>query len=355
MAASGATHVKVDERTALIPGQRASASTRQNRVLHSIASALVCTALVLGVAMLTLPSQEWVRKVGWFVWPEYSTDNCDLNEGDIYTRLGMVKHFENNPNVVIVNQKTLLEHKVPMKKDGVLLIVDNPTSASDLSVRGHLVKVMLDAGFKGVWADDILDEKAVLPPGLHALPLGVRSSTYCQYKHDLLNAIDTMVPFKEKSIVALSNFHLKGADFLEKTEMPSGLKFNPRKEAIDILQNNAGEAVHWQDHMQEIAETYYDKKNYAFEISPFGNGIDCYRTWEALLLQTVPIVKSQGHKNDLLYEGMPIVVVQDWHEVTKANLMKWHHKLVDTDWAAVRRKFALSRYVKEVNEVLNGH
>ena len=32
--------------------------------------------------------------------------------------------------------------------------------------------------------------------------------------------------------------------------------------------------------------------NYAFIVSPHRNGLDCHRTWEALVLGCIPIVKT---------------------------------------------------------------
>ena len=59
---------------------------------------------------------------------------------------------------------------------------------------------------------------------------------------------------------------------------------------------------------------------YAFVVSPFGNGYDCHRTWEALILGCIPIVKSSGLDN--LYEGLPVLIVQDWNDITEKLLMK---------------------------------
>lgn len=63
------------------------------------------------------------------------------------------------------------------------------------------------------------------------------------------------------------------------------------------------------------------KSEYAFSISPPGNGLDCHRTWEDLVLGCIVIVKTSPL--DPLYEGLPVVIVQDWSEVTKENLDHW--------------------------------
>ena len=63
------------------------------------------------------------------------------------------------------------------------------------------------------------------------------------------------------------------------------------------------------------------KSQYAFSISPHGNGLDCHRTWEDLALGCIVIVKTSVL--DPLYEGLPVVIVKDWDEVNETNFKKW--------------------------------
>ncbi|HLB40554.1 MAG TPA: hypothetical protein VJJ83_02080 [Candidatus Babeliales bacterium] len=52
-----------------------------------------------------------------------------------------------------------------------------------------------------------------------------------------------------------------------------------------------------------------------FVISPHGAGLDCHRTWEALLLGSVPVVQSSTL--DGLYTDLPVIVVPKWSQVTR--------------------------------------
>lgn len=63
------------------------------------------------------------------------------------------------------------------------------------------------------------------------------------------------------------------------------------------------------------------KGEYAFSISPHGNGLDSHRTWEDLVLGCIVIVKTSIL--DSLYEGLPVVIVKDWNEITDENLTLW--------------------------------
>ena len=61
--------------------------------------------------------------------------------------------------------------------------------------------------------------------------------------------------------------------------------------------------------------SYKHQMEYAFVVSPFGGGPDCHRTWEALILGCIPIVKSSGM--DPLFDDLPVLLVEKWSDVTQ--------------------------------------
>lgn len=85
--------------------------------------------------------------------------------------------------------------------------------------------------------------------------------------------------------------------------------------------------IDYTDNRIPRAELWKTKGEYAFSISPPGNGLDCHRTWEDLVLGCIVIVKTSPL--DPLYEGLPVVIVKDWSEVTEANLTKWLEQYKD--------------------------
>jgi len=58
-----------------------------------------------------------------------------------------------------------------------------------------------------------------------------------------------------------------------------------------------------------------------FVLSPVGNGVDCHRTWEALAMGAIPIVQKSNISK--LYEGSPVLMVDDLLKVTKDDLMSF--------------------------------
>lgn len=69
-------------------------------------------------------------------------------------------------------------------------------------------------------------------------------------------------------------------------------------------------------------DLWRERSRYAFVASPHGHGLDCHRTWESLVLGNIPIVKHSSL--DDLYDGLPVVIVSDWEEITADNLQRWH-------------------------------
>ena len=62
-------------------------------------------------------------------------------------------------------------------------------------------------------------------------------------------------------------------------------------------------------------QCYKIMSKYAFVLSPRGAGEDTHRTWEALYVGCIPIVLSSSL--DELYQDLPVVVVNNWDEITK--------------------------------------
>ncbi len=68
-----------------------------------------------------------------------------------------------------------------------------------------------------------------------------------------------------------------------------------------------------------------DLTRFMYVVSPEGNGLDCYRTWEAMLLGCIPIVKHSAL--DPLFEGLPVLLINNWDQVTQEFLEKKYRKL----------------------------
>ena len=65
---------------------------------------------------------------------------------------------------------------------------------------------------------------------------------------------------------------------------------------------------------------FYDELlDHCFIVSPRGNGLDTHRHWETLLLRRYPIIQRDWSM-ERLFDGLPVVFIDDWREVTPALL-----------------------------------
>jgi hypothetical protein len=107
-------------------------------------------------------------------------------------------------------------------------------------------------------------------------------------------------PFYEREIKCYGNYH-----FLMNTKYGY--------DRIDAYNNIDKSLMFYEENKVLRLVSWKNQIQYAFVISPHGNGLDCHRTWEALVLGCIPIVKTS--KIDSLYEDLPILIVNDWKDI----------------------------------------
>ena len=61
------------------------------------------------------------------------------------------------------------------------------------------------------------------------------------------------------------------------------------------------------DFYRQVSESFYI-------LSPEGTGIDCHRIYESIYLDSIPILKTS--KLDYFYKDLPVLIVDDWKQVT---------------------------------------
>ena len=86
--------------------------------------------------------------------------------------------------------------------------------------------------------------------------------------------------------------------------------------------------VDFQSRKLSRSRLWRERTRYAFVISPRGHGLDCHRTWESLALGNIPIVKRSPL--DAIYEGLPVVIVDAWEDITALRLRAWHEQHGDS-------------------------
>ena len=91
---------------------------------------------------------------------------------------------------------------------------------------------------------------------------------------------------------------------------------NVRRAALDSLQRNGFQVARQVDNERYIRALQTHK----FCISPPGRGIDAHRTWEALMVGTIPICLSSSL--DPIYAKLPVLIVKEYSMITEQFLLE---------------------------------
>lgn len=162
-------------------------------------------------------------------------------------------------------------------------------------------------------------------PKLHPIPIGLdfhtisngpkwghARATPAEQEAELDALRQRMPASHERLPLAHADFH-----FNKKKDMVWG---DDRDSVQRLLETNP--SVVFQRQKLPRTQLWQEKTRYAFVVSPHGNGLDCHRTWESLVLGNIVIVKRSSI--DALYDGLPVVIVDDWSEIHPQALKVWH-------------------------------
>jgi hypothetical protein len=151
----------------------------------------------------------------------------------------------------------------------------------------------------------------------------------------LLSIINNIAfkPFWEREVKCYSNFH-----FFMTTKHGY--------DRIDAFNNIPKHLVYYEPEHLLREQSWIKQSQYSFVISPHGGGLDCHRTWEALVLGCIPIVKTSGL--DSLYTDLPVLIVKEWSDVNEQLL---HNTVIEFKNKQFNyERLLLSYWVKLIND-----
>ena len=86
-----------------------------------------------------------------------------------------------------------------------------------------------------------------------------------------------------------------------------------RGDRLECLHKIDKNLCHFEDNFSNRLQTWKNQSSCAFVLSPEGGGMDCHRTWEALALGCIPIVKRSPFSD--LFQNLPVLIVDDWGDI----------------------------------------
>jgi hypothetical protein len=119
------------------------------------------------------------------------------------------------------------------------------------------------------------------------------------------------------------------------------------KDRHDAIRNFPADLTYYEPRQTTREHAWQTQCNYAFVLSPHGNGLDCHRTWEALCLGCIPIVKTSAL--DPMYAGLPVLILNEWSDGTAELLAQKIDELTplfDTD--VFKNKMQLNYWMERI-------
>lgn len=307
--------------------------------------------------------QEWISAFGLALTsdliflPTEPSSLAKLNRGDVvYVYPPKLHEFYRNMHLI---------------KEPIVLLTAN----EDLAIPSDVIKShqLLDTEVADLlnhpmllhWFaqnyDDTLDSEKIshIPVGLNFHfgwgSQGVSPDSSSVKQSDLLSTISqNSKPIRERAKKIYYDAWLNSTDnrpsYMTDPIIQKYYKNEPYLTRKDLKQRFEGESFFDAVGPAQREEQWLSKANeYAFTISPLGNGLDSGRTWESLAVGQIVIVHSGPL--DKLYEGLPVVIINNWDEVNSRNLDLWLDKFSDsTSNPRYRERLSLNYWNDKIHQ-----
>lgn len=225
-----------------------------------------------------------------------------------------------NPKKVQVGDTIFVEYAklphfaakiLPKIRNRFILITPNCEFGTDNPQPGSFA-YLLKSNKIAAWFVQNIDQAPT--ERLIPIPIGLANQVWEHGQISILNPILSSAPppaSNQRDRFLYINFSL-------------GTNATARLPCLQQFKNIAPESPKpFQDYLSDLSHTL-------FVPSPPGNGLDCHRTWEALLMGCYPIVLSSTLNP--LYEDLPVVIVQNWEEATDEFLSKKLEEFKSRTW-----------------------
>ena len=196
----------------------------------------------------------------------------------------------------------------------ILVTGDSDIRITDSVLRNEKIQRILANPYLLKWFAQNLD---VNHSKLERIPIGMDYHTM-QHKSDFWGPGLQSAKEQEEDLIRIS---FEAAEFSKRSFMAycnwqNSANRGDRQECLAKIQK---ELCFFEKSQIPRIESWKNQAKYMFVISPEGVGMDCHRTWEALLLGCIPVVKKSN--NDEIFDDLPVWIVEDWTEFNAENIL----------------------------------
>lgn len=192
--------------------------------------------------------------------------------------------------------------------------------------KGFNPHLLLDNPYLIAWYTQNYDH-TIQHKKLRAIPLGMgyrahenkdlhgetKKSAFEQ-DQQLQKVVADLLPTYSRKFKIFSDTHLNNTS---SRHQANGIE--PRESVYHTVKDNP--LIEFQEKPLPRSTQWAKRGTYMFSLSLIGNGFDCHRTIESLILGNIVLLQSSPI--DPLFEGLPVVIIKDWRDINEENLHLW--------------------------------
>jgi hypothetical protein len=238
-----------------------------------------------------------------------------------------IPNYYNNPRIIFCYSNRIKEfsEKINCFKNRFILITHN---SDENIVETH--NILLSTKLIHWYTQNLCIQHDKISP----IPIGIANNMW-------KNGIDVY----RQNFNNLSGIHLlKTGDICMNFNLHTN--FNKRNECYEILKNNIPflQSIDMDSHLRRLSA-------YKYCICPEGNGVDTHRLWEALYMQSIPIVLNSDFIQIIKkHINPPLIILESWSDICDAEyiLPEYSSYIFNDDYS---KKFSFDYY----KELINSH
>jgi len=230
--------------------------------------------------------------------------------------------FIRNGSTPLTRDLDLFASYIHILKHPVVLITSDGDRPVPSSYSTDTVTTILESNYIVKWYTQNYDQ-TVQHYKLRHIPIGFDFHTPDLYVNkSLLDKVKCMYNIRNANTVKIRNKIF--------TDTHHSITHPERKKLRDIV-SNCHYFVLSTDRMSfdEITKEY---NKYQFVLSPRGSGLDTHRTWEIIFTGSIVITKTSPLDNMFIKHNLPVVILQDWEELTdnlEDKMKQWYDEHID--------------------------
>ena len=243
----------------------------------------------------------------------------------LYEKQGILRH---GYPIIYITTKSLL--KLPKLPDQPFILLTGDSDDSVDNCYPGIIQLLknpfLKKWYVQNWALPLHPKVRILPIGLDYHSLSKRDNPIMSLSYAInppkkLGWGDLAMPLEQE-------YNLLSIQNSPKRQMLCYVNFNKGyKDRSDALEEIPSQLIYKNEKSILRKDFWFEMSKFYFVISPHGNGLDCHRTWEALALGCIPIVKKSWLSVGKLYEDLPVLIVDNWSDITLELLEKTKNEL----------------------------